>query len=63
MEPFLEARASHELTVSVTPSVRPSVRPSGFSNEVLISLVNGPVWSPMVFYGPIWARMVLYGSL
>ena len=63
---FLEARASHELTMSVTPS-------EVFSNEVLTSLVNGPVWSfmmpygliwsSMVPYGPPWYRMILYGPL
>ena len=59
---FLEARTSHELTMSVTPSVRHSVTPSEiFSNEVLISIVNGLAWSPMVFYGAIWSCLVPYG--
>ena len=50
--------------LSWTDCVSHSVGPSEiFSNEVLISLVNGPVWSPMVFYGPIWSHMVLYGFL
>ena len=46
---FLEARASHELTMSVSPS-------EIFSNEVL----HGPVWISTVLYSPVYSCIFLY---
>ena len=52
---FLEAKASHELTVSVSLLVGQSVHQRFLAMKVLY----GPIWSPTVPYCSLWSCMVI----
>ena len=54
---FLEVRASHELTVSVTQSLQQSF----LALKVYIDLFC-PLWSCIVLYGPLFSRTVPFGT-